>query len=324
MSVAIEKIVAADPDRWDRVWAGCEYATFFHSRHWLETWVRYSNGARANASKLVTFSDGASAIVVLSSRRRAAGLLTSYESGPRGTYGGWISDADLSEGHARALADYIVGLGDVEWYTNPFDPNAGTVSTFGSVADSTDALDLASGFDAVAGGWSSQHRRSLRKAVREGVVVREADGIDDWKAYFDAYRASVDRWGAAASTPYTWEMFRLMAGLPRSSVRLWLSFVGDVVAAGAVCGYSRRHVAYWHGAARSELFASRPVHLLFHSAIADACQQDYRWFDFNPSGGLEGVRKFKVGFGTQEFPCPTVRRETSASRVLNRIGRGRG
>jgi predicted N-acyltransferase len=181
-------------------------------------------------------------------------------------------------------------------------------------------VELSGGFDSVFAGWSNQHRRSARKATREGVVVRQADGRADWEAYFEAYRASLDRWGEDASEPYRWEMFSRMSDHPRDLVRLWLALVDGEVAAGAVCGYAKRHVVYWHGAAHARFFKKRPVHKLFHSVIADACERGYRWFDFNPSGGLEGVREFKRGFGTVELPCPTIVTESGMSRVMRRLG----
>jgi lipid II:glycine glycyltransferase (peptidoglycan interpeptide bridge formation enzyme) len=67
--------------------------------------------------------------------------------------------------------------------------------------------------------------------------------------------------------------------------------------AGALCFYTKNHVVYWHGAAYSDYFELRPVNLLMYEAIKDACENGYSWFDFNPSGGHEGVKAFKKSFG---------------------------
>ena len=42
-------------------------------------------------------------------------------------------------------------------------------------------------------------------------------------------------------------------------------------------------------------------------AIEQCCADGYGWFDFNPSGDLEGVRAFKKSFGTEDLPCPMVK-----------------
>jgi hypothetical protein len=45
------------------------------------------------------------------------------------------------------------------------------------------------------------------------------------------------------------------------------------------------------------------------------------WFDFNPSGGHEGVRAFKAGFGAQLLSCPVVVRETAVSKTVRAVSR---
>lgn len=321
MSLSIERVGAPDAGTWDGVWSHCDYATFFHSRHWLEVWKHYTGEGRDDVSRLIRFSDGARAVVTLSSRRRAAGLVTGLESGPRGTYGGWISDGDLGPGHSGLLVDYMTGLGDIAWFTNPFDPNAAVIHDAGGEPDVTDAMTFDGDFDAVFRTWSKGHRAAVRQAQRNGVTIREADGAGDWRAYYGAYEDSLQRWGNAASRPYRWEMFERISRLPRELVRLWLAEIGGAVVAGAVCFYAPRHVVYWHGAAYAEHFKKRPVNLLVHAASRDACERGYRWFDFNPSGGLEGVRSFKTSFGTTAYPCPTIRRRKPLTKLLDRLAR---
>src|SRR4029079_1053277 len=94
------------------------------------------------------------------------------------------------------------------------------------------------------------------------------------------------------------------------------------IAAGALCLYSRRHVAYWHGAARERLLECRPVHLLIETALHDACERGMRWFDFNPSGGHRGVEAFKKGFGAEGVPAPMVRWRTPGFERLRLLRRG--
>jgi hypothetical protein len=46
--------------------------------------------------------------------------------------------------------------------------------------------------------------------------------------------------------------------------------------------------------------------LLMYEIIQDSCRRGYRWFDFNPSATLPGVKFFKEGFGAQPLPAPVV------------------
>jgi hypothetical protein len=83
-----------------------------------------------------------------------------------------------------------------------------------------------------------------------------------------------------------------------------------------VCFYHRQHVVYWHGASLESAFAVRPVHRLFHRTIEHACVAGHRWFDFNPSGGLEGVIRFKDGFGCQRLSADVYEGTTRLARIL--------
>lgn len=67
--------------------------------------------------------------------------------------------------------------------------------------------------------------------------------------------------------------------------------------AGAVCLSARRVVVYWHGAMLESHEEHGPVQILRLDEIRHHCAAGMEWFDFNPSGGQEGVRKFKSSFG---------------------------
>lgn len=323
-NVAIESVAPASAEAWDRAWRGCDYATYFHSREWAELWRDVSRGATRPDPLLVRFGDGTSAVLPLSRRRVARGLAAVIESSPAGTFGGWVSTDRLEERHARALASVLLARGaGVTWRINPYDPNAGTVRPPGAEQDTTHAVALDRDFEAIVHTWSKGHRAAVKQAQREGVTVRAADSLDDWRGYYGAYMSSVERWGDAASTVYPWELFERLHGLASADVRLWVGLCEGAVVAGTLCFYARRHVVYWHGAALAEFFERRPVNLLVYTAMRDARERGLRWFDFNPSGGLEGVRHFKKSFGADELACPVVRREGRLLRALRVLGRAR-
>jgi CelD/BcsL family acetyltransferase involved in cellulose biosynthesis len=104
-------------------------------------------------------------------------------------------------------------------------------------------------------------------------------------------------------------------------IKLWTAVVEDRLVAGALCFYGQGQVVYWHGAALEAYFHVRPVNLLFCEAIKDACETGYRWFDFNPSGGHEGVKAFKQSFGAVSLQCPVISIETRWSVIAGKIAR---
>lgn len=321
MSLTITNERLASPTEWDSTFKECDYATYYHSREWAELWQKYTQGKLTPAAKLVTFSDGNSAIITLSSQRILKRVFKQYLSSPAGTYGGWISISKLSNNHKQLLYSYIVNkCKNLIWRLNPYDPVDDIENSKNIEPDETYTLNLECGFDVIYKGWTKGHAsaaRKARKARKAGVEIKEATTLQDWKEYYEIYEDSLRRWGDSASSRYGWTLFQLIYNLSSSNIRLWLSVFDGKVVAGALCLYARKHVGYWHGAASSEYFKLRPVNLLMYEIIKNSCEEGYRWFDFNPSGGHEGVRNFKKSFGAMELYCPVVKIESKVTVFLN-------
>jgi lipid II:glycine glycyltransferase (peptidoglycan interpeptide bridge formation enzyme) len=66
--------------------------------------------------------------------------------------------------------------------------------------------------------------------------------------------------------------------------------------------YWNRHAVYWHGATYDTYFDYRPNVAVHTEAIRDAVAREYAYYDFNPSGSLEGVIEFKRRFGAEQRP----------------------
>lgn len=322
MSVTLSAIRPASDAEWDRMWSECEYATFFQSRAWAGVWRNYTGGTIRPSPRLVTFSDGKVALLPLAYRRRLFGLARAYIFSQAETYGGWISRDGLDHEHAEAMVRYLTGLGSLVWKLNPFDALCEAVGVDATEPDETLAIDLGSGFDAIHRDWSKGHRAAAKQAERSGVTVTTATTREHWRSYYELFEDSIRRWGDSAFSRYRFDLFDEMFRLASPAVRLWLAMYDGRAVAGAVCLYSKRHVVYWHGAAREEFFALRPVHRLMYAILEDACADgDLRWFDFNPSGALDGVRSFKRSFGALPMPCPNVRVEARWLRLAGLPGR---
>lgn len=309
-SLRIADVRPPTPREWDDVWTACPYATYFHSREWAEAWRVYTAAQMSPAARLVAFSDGKSALLPFSVRVRWRGLVTRYYSSPAGTYGGWLSKAGLEAPHHALLVDYLrANYRNIQIRANPFEPSPAVLDSLGTKnRDETQVLRLAGDGEAAMKTWSGSHRRSVRKARREGVCVRQARGRDDWLAYYRIYQDSLRRWGRGATSRYGWRLFDYFAHENSPNVRLWLADAGGQPVAGALVFYARNHAVYWHGAALERFFPLRPVHLLFAEIVCDACERGLTWFDFNPSGGHAGVQQFKRGFSPLALPAPLIRR----------------
>jgi hypothetical protein len=307
MDLDRDRIRPAQPEEWDAIWRDCSYATYFHSREWAEIWSHYSQEWMRPNPLFVLFSDGKKALLPLSCEM-AGDSVKCYWSSPEGTYGGWIAVDPIGKEHAILMKEFLITeLGDLWWQTNPFDDLVAASAVNCNIEDETHVIDLEKGFDAVYRDWSSACRRAERKARKSGVLVRTATTEQEWREYYRAYEDSLRRWGDQALSRYEWALFREMFDTHSGHIKLWLATTKDgLVVAGALMCYAKTHVVYWHGAALEDYFALRPMNLLFYEIIKHASAGTYRWFDFNSSAGLEGVRRFKESFGAKPLDCSMV------------------
>lgn len=323
-AVRIASLRTATPAEWDAAWEGCETATFFHSSEWAGVWHSWTAGKYVPAPRRVEFEDGTRAVIAASVRKGRVGFASLSELSPASTFGGWVSTDALGPAHAAELARAILALSPrVRWRLNPYDSLSASITAPVLLDDTTQVVELSSDFDAVFHQWDQGQRQKVAQARRAGLEVRLAADAADWKAYFDAYQDSLRRWGARTTSAYPWRLFETLCALASPRIRLWVAALDGRVIAGVLCLYARRHVAYWHGAAVEEHMKKRPMNLLLHAAMEDACARGFRWFDFNPSGGHESVRAFKEGFGVVTKSAPVVGRDTALARIVSRLLKGR-
>jgi len=310
------KAIPADcvAEVWNQVCANSSTSTFFHTKVWADvlkrTFPRWLSKPIA-----LEFSDG-NAVVVPLMRRQALGQVEFYcESMLPGVYGGPVFRKAPTGEHWSLLWSAVNKFSNIVVLGNPFLSDVGSpVAT--RRTDSTHVLDLEPGIKQIRKGYRKGHQSDLKVAEREGVGIRLASSSADIDSYFAVYQDTLARWGKKASGFYPQSLFRNLFLLPEygTSVKLWLAEINGEVAAGAWLFYHNQHAVYWHGAMHSEYMSSHPAHLLVTAAIEDACAHGYRWFDFNPSGGLEGVAHFKRGFGA-------TTREFSSYRKLGSLGK---
>jgi hypothetical protein len=313
--ISIASVRPASSLEWDMIWHECEYATYFHSREWAEIWSNYTRGKMFLTPFIVVFTDGKRALLPFSCLKKEglAPILTGtarlYISSPECTYGGWLSKDKLDNNHAILLSNLIKKkFNNLSWRLNPYDDVALKSGVSNSDEGETQAINLEKGFDVIASNMSKGHRSAVKQAIRNGVSVRIASSIEDWLNYYRVYETSVNRWGnRLLGVKYSWDLFNQIFIRNSPNTELWLAIYRDKIISGALCFHSKKHFVYWHGASVETYFNLRPVTLLLYEIIRNACKKGYTWFDFNPSGGLEGVKAFKERFGAEPMKCPIVR-----------------
>jgi CelD/BcsL family acetyltransferase involved in cellulose biosynthesis len=310
-------------EEWQRVADACDYATFFHTPLWHRAVESLYDDARVDA-RMVRFDDGRSAVLPVLVRSIYRGLIHRYESSPAGCYGGWISGDDLGAEHIAALSRTITGYnGDLAWRLNPFDPAYAELSALATDEDTTEVLvlDRFADEEALRRNYRHSVRKQINKADRFGMQVRPAREWREWETYYGIYQESLRRWGDAATSRYPIEFFRGLFDAKSDQVCLWLVTSPDEIVGGNLNFYQGRHCVEWHAVFLDEYFRRGVRNFLVHQLILDAKNRGFAVYDFNPSGGNEGTRRFKRNFGTECIPTGVVvrKRFNRARTLLGRI-----
>lgn len=325
------RIWRADEQLWWEVARACDHATFFHTPLWHRLAETAYPGCR-DVTVAAECADGVRAVFPLIRRKQGRfGLLDRVVSTFGGCYGGPIADGALHASDRERLYRAVLKRQGrtASLVGNPYAADGGAHRRLRARHDTTHVLWLDAPFDVLFSRFSKGHRSGTFKGRRLGVTVRVARTIDDYRAYFAAYEASLRRWGDAATSRYPWKLFECGYRLAKAHpdrIILWLAERDTRVLAGAWVFYWNGVASYWHGAAHDEARKLSATNVLLADIIADACDRSCRAFDFNPSGGHEGVAAFKrrfsaepVAFTRSEGADVVARGVESVIRVVRRI-----
>lgn len=285
----------ANKEEWDSIYMSCEHSTYFQSYNWAKIWEEYTKGEITPNAELIVFSEDQKVLLPKSLNTISGVSLMS----PAGTFGGPLYSFDLDENQRKIIENWFAKLKKGMVFFSPYLPNIFYTNDANS---NTDAIKLDQSFDLIFKNWTKGHKATINKSKKENVEISIASDKSEWREYFRIYQKSLERWGENARTSYKWELFDVLSDSTDDNIKLWVAKHSGEIIAGGIMLYSNKHVVYWHGAVDDKFFHKKPVHYMLYDAIKNAIEENYNWFDFNPSGGLDGVRKFKRGFGTTELP----------------------
>lgn len=168
----------------------------------------------------------------------------------------------------------------------------------------TFVLDLPDDLDELRRGWKKSSNnlwRSLRKADRAGVTVREGRSEADLDAFYDLYLRTMRR-RTTLPRPYRQlrEDRRLLG--PDGVFRLFLAeHEGDVVSAGVYHAFGDAVDLLYQGSDDARLDV-RPNHALYWHAIEWAAAAGYREMDFGYARAGSSLARFKEQWSAREVP----------------------
>lgn len=290
----------ASEETWWRFARECASATFFHTPAWANAFSA-TFGYRPVCWSLRTRGG---AEVLFPAVEIPGGLAGGFSavSMPAGTYGGPLSDQNLTKSDRRELAVVLLRtVTSLSVAGNPFSKERFVPARSTRRSGSTRCLWLDRPFSDVFASFDKGHRRSTHYGKRQGVRVRSASTVDDWNEYFELYEQTLQRWGSRATSRYPHELFARLMQLSMSDegmVTLWVATEEeDRIVAGAIVFYWNGKACWWHGSSLSDYWHLKPNHVLQAAIIEDAISRDCDVYDMGPSGGHEGVEDFKRRFG---------------------------
>ncbi len=286
---------------WEEIIKNCEHATFFHSPTWIKV-LEKTYPHSSNATVSFTFSTGNRAIFPLVAEYYKGALFkkVKHKSMAPGVYGGMLAERRLTPEESGSIFEYLtsIDIRDLKVVENPLD-HYEFPGSFAAKSLFTHIVPLNADFEQLKSQFSRGQKSNVKQAEKKGVTVRLADSLEDYEQYYAIYQETIKRWGERAGTTYPWNLFLNLFETRNHDIKLWLAEKQRNIIAGVLTLYCNYTILYWHGSSLKEYFDHYPNNLLHMEIIKDGCTRGYRNYDLNPSGGHQGVVKFKESFSAK-------------------------
>ena len=348
---AITRMHDLDTDAWRNAWCRDAKATAFDGPDWAHAWRAFSDGRFQPAAQAFDFTDGVRLIVPMSRQRfpdtpGAPGEIEHAAINPGGTFGGLINPPTASTASAtaahREAALHASGerFASLTWCLSPHSFDRSDSRAVDEIDadrridgatvrhDATRVIDLAACRAEPGrlddGMRKAQIARKVRIANRQGLTVelgadqrRDTDELID--AFYIIYQRCQQRWGHTG-THYPRELFASVARHTRCPIHIVRDHGGRPVAAG-LFPHASRIVTSWLFIAEPDALSLKPYELGYDAILRHAIEQGFDRFDFNPSGGHDGVDRFKAGFGAVALDYTILDRQSAAVRAAKQRDR---
>jgi len=285
---------------WEEIVKESNESTFYHTPLWHEIVVNTFKDYFI-ATKGFIFEDGKRAVLPFI-QTKTGGFFKGerhLKSSVYG-YGGIISEGRLSEAHQNQIYNYITSMkASVSIESNPLYEYT-LPDCFSRKRDFIHFIPLDKGEKYIYKHFSKGAKSSLSKAKRKGIIVRTIQKEEELLAYFEIYRDTLKRWGNATRVTYPEELFLNIFKSAGNAAKIWVAEKDGKIIAVVTIFYWNQIVNWFHGAALQDYFDCCPNNILQMEIMKDAIKRNYHYYDLGPSGGIDGVIKFKESFGAEK------------------------
>lgn len=286
--------------KWEEMLRKSENSYFFHTPAWAKI-LEDTYGYRI-ATRLYEIEGNEVLIPMMESKKYR--FFYYYGSMPVG-YGGIFSTSDVSSETLKKILKDIVGGRHLFFnlLLPPFlsfsiQEDSG-IRQVDSEWNYTHMLSLEKGFEYI---WKEKFRknvkRSVKKAEKSDIEIIKDNTLQSFKEYYKLYVESSKRWGYK-NPPQPFKFYEKLHKFGSGNIQLRLAIKDDEAIAARLNFYYGSNVFCWGNVSLTEYQKYYPTDLLHKIAIEDACEAGFKYYNFGASGNLEGVRKFKEGFGAE-------------------------
>jgi hypothetical protein len=160
----------------------------------------------------------------------------------------------------------------------------------------THILSIDDGFDAVWERYNKRVRGAVRKAEKNGVIVRETSDEADMIKFYRTYLSMMKNFG---STPKPYSLLRYLQ--TSSIAKLVIAELDGNFIAGLLFLYFNSHVRLWCETSDPNFLSYRPNNAVINYIIKWSCENKYNIVDFGASPlDNEGLASFKEEWGAKK------------------------
>lgn len=182
-------------------------------------------------------------------------------------------------------------------------------------------LDLTEGLDAVLSRYSTNRRKSVRRAERRGVEVEVDRTGRRLPVFYELFDKSIERWAAEQHEPLALCRYRNHRANSRAKLAtvaqrlgdrcaVWTAWVDGKPAAASIVLRNGAYLTGFKSAADVREFGSTgAVDLLKTAIIADGCATGAAVYDLGESRPGSNLAKFKAAYGAREHHVHVIERE---------------
>ncbi len=217
---------------------------------------------------------------------------------PLGAYGGFISASNISDEQISEINDYLISINTMGILIINH-PQSDILLTKGFREEEykTLVIPLDCTYDDI---WKNRFRSKLRAEIRraqkDGVVVRETKDEKLVENYLRLSEESMKKWAKRSRLPIS--LVRDL--IHNQDSKLWIATIDGQMIAGVLILCSKSEMLYYQSVMDRKYSRYYPTKYIFEFVIKYGIENDFRVLNLGSSSGKKSIEHFKMSFNPDE------------------------